>query len=102
MEPHDDDLPSLRRPPPRGFRRWSVVVEPGTARPYDPAEWRDAIVVVERGRLDLVRPDGRRARLTAGAVLFLADLPLRELRCPGPEAAVLVAVARRRVRRSST
>lgn len=92
----DDDhaLPSLRRPLPRGFRRWEVVVGPGAARPYDADEWRGAIVVVEGGVLDLVCREGRRTRLTAGAILFLADLPLRELANPGTDPVVLIAVAR--------
>jgi hypothetical protein len=94
MDDHDDALPWLRRPLPRGFRRWDVVVEPGTARPYDSAEWRGAIVVVEGGEIDLVWREGRRTRLTSGAVGFLADLPLRELRNPGAVPVVLVAVAR--------
>ena len=47
------DLPFLRGPLPAVFRRRTVVVEPGGHRPYDHAEWRDELVVVEHGRLDL-------------------------------------------------
>jgi hypothetical protein len=94
MDDHDEALPSLRRPLPRAFRRWEVVVEPGTARPYDSAEWHGAIVVVEGGEIDLVCRKGRRTRLASGAVGFLADLPLRELRNPGTVPVVLVAVTR--------
>ncbi|HEU4976614.1 MAG TPA: hypothetical protein VFT50_16090 [Baekduia sp.] len=91
----DDALPSLRRPLPPAFRRWEVVVAPGAARPYEAGEWADAIVVVEGGALDLVCLQGRRTRLTAGAIVVLTGLPLRELSNPGATPVVLVAVSRR-------
>jgi len=71
-----------------------VVVLPGYSRAYDAAEWRDALVVVERGRIDLCGPGGGRLGFGAGEVLWLADLTLSRLYNPGPEPAVLVAVAR--------
>ena len=76
------------------FRLRFVAVAPGGTRPYDPAEWRDALVVVERGEIELetVR-DGTR-RYVCGDVLWLSGLPLRALRTRGSEPAVLVAVSR--------
>ncbi|ACZ84014.1 hypothetical protein Aros01_03353 [Streptosporangium roseum] len=55
----------------------------GEARPYDPAEWRDAIVRVEGGQVELETADGARRRFGHGAVLWLAGLPVRVLRNPG-------------------
>jgi hypothetical protein len=71
-----------------------VVVPPGRGRAYDAAEWRDALVLVERGRIELCGTGGGRLSVGAGAALWLAGLPLRELHNPGPEPAVLVAVTR--------
>jgi len=88
------DAADFRGPLPPGFRRRRVTVAPGAARAYDAAEWRDAIVLVETGELDLVGRDGGGPRFGPGAVVALADLPLRALRNRGPEPAVLVAVTR--------
>ena len=88
-------MPSfLERPLPAAFRLHVVAVAPGGTRPYEAAEWRDALVVVERGEIELetVR-DGTR-RYVSGDVLWLTGLPLRALRNRGREPAVLVAVSR--------
>jgi hypothetical protein len=84
-----------RRLPP-AFARHEVTVEPGGERPYDPAEWADALVVVERGEIELECRAGHLARFRRGDILWLTGLPLRVLRNDGPEPAVLVAVSRRR------
>jgi hypothetical protein len=56
-----------------------VAIEPGCRRPYDPAEWRGALVVVERGEIALECPSGARWRFEEGAVMSLAGLPIRAL-----------------------
>jgi hypothetical protein len=76
------------------FERRVVVVGPREARPYEAREWRDALVMVERGEIELEGRAGGRARFGPGAVLALDDLPLRVLRSVGSGAAVLVAVRR--------
>lgn len=81
-----------------GLRRRLIVVAPGRRRPYDRAEWRDAIVVVEDGEIDLEctepgGPVGGSHRFRRGAVLWLDGLPLRALYNPGREPAVLAAVS---------
>lgn len=81
--------------PPAGFRFASVELEPGGTRPYEPGEWADALVVVARGELELECRDGGRRRFGCGEALWLSGLPLRALRNPGCETAVLVAVSRR-------
>jgi hypothetical protein len=71
-----------------------VELPPGGERPYDGAEWAGALVLVDRGELELDCPDGRRPRFAGGAVLWLGGLPVRALRNPGAVPAVLVAVSR--------
>jgi uncharacterized cupin superfamily protein len=75
----------------------TVVVAPGHPRPYDAAEWRGALVLVVRGEIELEAEGGERRRFRRGDVLALAGLPLplRALRNPGRDTAVLVAVSRR-------
>ena len=94
-ESDDDDLPFLRGPLPERFRRLHVLLEPGVPRTYVAAEWRDALVVVEQGRLDLECHLGGVRTFPEGAVLHLDGLALRALRCDGPDPTVLTAVLRR-------
>ncbi len=84
-----DGLPSA------GFRFASVELAPGGTRPYEAGEWADALVVVARGEVELECRDGGRRRFGQGEALWLSGLPLRALRNPGGEPAVLVAVSRR-------
>jgi hypothetical protein len=73
----------------------AVAVAPGCRRAYDEAEWRDAIVVVRRGQIELECLSGTSHRFRRGAVLWLTGLPLRALHNRGREPALLVAVSRR-------
>jgi hypothetical protein len=77
------------------FLRREVTVEPGGARAYDPAEWWDSLVVVERGEIELEGNGGHLARFKRGDILWLTGLPIRTLRNHGAEPAVLMAVSRR-------
>jgi hypothetical protein len=77
------------------FDKRVVTLEPGGRRPYRPAEWCDALVVVEAGEVVLECGDGGRRQFAAGAVLWLAGLGLIALCNDGIEPAVLVAVSRR-------
>jgi quercetin dioxygenase-like cupin family protein len=72
-----------------------VQLPPGAERASHEAEWRDALVVVDRGEIELDCVGGSRRRFGSGAVLWLDGLPLRALRNPGAEPAVIVAVSRR-------
>lgn len=85
-----------RRAPGPGFTCTTVRIEPGRSRLYDPAEWRDALVVVESGEVQLECRRGRRHPFTRGSVLCLDGLKLRALHNPGHQDVLLVAVARRR------
>ncbi|WP_165521869.1 hypothetical protein [Micromonospora zingiberis] len=71
-----------------------VALPPGTALDYDEAEWRDAIVVVEQGQVELEAVGGTRQVVGCGDVLWLAALPLRALHNRGAVTAMLVAVSR--------
>ena len=73
-----------------------VALPPGRARRYREAEWRDALVVIERGHIELECVGGGRRRFVRGDVLWLIGMPLLALHNPGPDAALLAAVSRRR------
>ena len=79
---------------PSGFELQTVTMEVGAARIYNEAEWRDALVVVARGEIELEAVSGDSRRFGRGSVLCLVGLSLRALRSRGTEPAVLVAVAR--------
>jgi len=91
-----DRLSFIDRPLPASFDLRVFAVAPGHERLYDEAEWRGALVVLERGEIELECVAGGRLRCHAGAVLWLVGLPLRALCNPGPETALLAAVSRRR------
>jgi hypothetical protein len=88
-------LSFLDRALPAAFRRRVLGLAPGSERRFLESEWRDALVVVERGVLELECLAGDRRRFGPGDVLCLAGLPLRALRQRGPDPLVLVAVSRR-------
>ena len=91
-----DRLAIAGRRLPAGFDRRTVTIEPGAERPYDPAEWFDALVVVKEGEVELECHVGHLASFKRGDVLWLTGLPLCVLRNPGPDVAVLVAISRLR------
>jgi hypothetical protein len=84
-----------RRFPPE-FEVRQIALVPGQPRPYVEAEWRDALIVVERGEVEVECLIGARWRFVAGEMLCLERLPVRALRSPGPLPALLSAVSRRR------
>ena len=85
----------LGRPLPPAFVRREVILAPGAERAYVAAEWRDALVIVEQGELELVALGGTRRRLGCGAILWLWGLPLRVLRNPGSVNTRIVGISRR-------
>lgn len=72
----------------------AVAIPPGTDHAYAEAEWRDALVLIDQGVLDLECTDGGVWRFTHGAILCLANLPLRSLRNQGSEPLSLTRVRR--------
>jgi hypothetical protein len=65
---------------------------------YDEAEWRDALVIVERGSIDIESHSGRRLRLEAGTLFSLTHLSVKALYNVGEEPLVLIAISRRTAR----
>jgi len=90
-----EDL-SFAEPLPPAFRRTVTVLQPATSRPYNETEWRDALVVVEKGEMEVECLAGGRRAFREGDVLFLSGLSLRAMHNRGAEPAVLVAVSRAR------
>ena len=82
------------------FQVRRIVVAPGAERPYDESEWKDALVVIESGKLELECRSGTRSRFDRGDVLWLIGLPLRVLRNRGAVPTVLVAITRFRTART--
>ena len=76
------------------FRALAVSVPPGGERPYDEAEWGNALVIVERGEIDVEFLSGSGRRFARGETLWLCGLPVRALLNPGREPAVLLALSR--------
>src|SRR4051794_10289831 len=91
----DDDALSFdgRSLSPR-FALLAVTIPPGTRRPYDADEWRDTLVLVETGEIELECTRGGRRRFGSGALLPLGALSLRALYNPGLEPVRLTAVSR--------
>jgi hypothetical protein len=81
---------------PPGFEVRAVTIGPGTECGYDEADWRDALVFVQRGEVELECSSGKTYRLASGDVLWLVGLPVRKLCNHRAQAALLVAVSRRR------
>jgi hypothetical protein len=76
-----------------------ITLAPGTSRPFDEADWADALVVLKCGELELEASSRGRVRLQPGAIFWLAGLPVRCLHNVGRDPAVLVAISRRRPKR---
>jgi len=81
------------------FRRRVVEVAPGEELDIDADRWRDALVVVESGEVELECAAGGSSRFAAGAVLCLLP-PVRFLRNTNSEPARLIAISRRALERS--
>ena len=89
-------LSSVGSAPGAAFALREVRIPPGARRAGDRAEWRGALVVAERGAVEVACAGGARRTFVAGDVLCLSHLALRALRNRGPAPAVLSAVTRRR------
>jgi hypothetical protein len=76
------------------FEARRIVLAPGEERPYEEADWRDAIVAVQRGAVDLVTERGVSASFGRGDILWLSGLPVGALRNRGAGPVVLLAVSR--------
>jgi hypothetical protein len=77
-----------------GFERRLVRIPAGGDHAYDESEWRDELVIVVCGTIELEGLTGGRWPFERGAILWLQDLPLRALHNPGDQAAILMTVSR--------
>jgi hypothetical protein len=77
------------------FERWRVSIPAGISRGTSPDEWHDAVVLVERGTLEVVCRGGASARFGTGSLLALGWLPVDALGSVGPREVRLLAVRRR-------
>ncbi len=71
-----------------------VVLAGCSSQRFDEAQWRDALVVVERGTVEVETMSGLRRAFGVGDILWLTGLNLRALHNPSVEDAVLAAVSR--------
>lgn len=78
-----------------GFLRRTILLEPGECRPYLADEWRDCLVVVEAGDVDLETTGGLRHTCRRGDILWLAGLPIQRLVNRGPAPVLITSVRRR-------
>jgi FAD/FMN-containing dehydrogenase len=85
----------LRAPPDGRFARREVILAPGQERRFKEAEWRDTLVVVSAGSVEIETQCGVRRTFIRGDVVFLTGLSVRVLRNPGQMSAVLDTVRRR-------
>jgi hypothetical protein len=79
----------------RVFETRSVVLAAGHMQDFDEEQWRSAVVIVERGRIELLCHAGGRRVFDEGDLLWFEGLSLRALHNPGPGPVVLVAYRRR-------
>jgi hypothetical protein len=73
-----------------------LTIAADTEVAVEAADWRDAIVVVERGPLEVECVDGIRSTFMTGAVLCLDGLRMRALSNRGPVPVQLFALSRAR------
>jgi hypothetical protein len=71
-----------------------VVIPPGCTHPFDPGHWRGALIVVERGTIELELDSGRRFPCAQGYIGTLSGLSLRALHNTGERTAVITGVSR--------
>lgn len=84
----------IPRPVPPAFAVRTVALAPGQAMAYVEDDWRDAIVVVERGEVEIECRAGGARRFASGSLLWLTGLQLKSLHNRGDEDLLLSAIAR--------
>lgn len=84
----------FRTPLPVGFVRHVYRAAPGRDVALDPAPPRDAIVVVERGELEIRCTEGGCRRFGRGSMIPIGHVSVAQLRSVGSRPVVLVAIAR--------
>ena len=62
---------------------------------YEPSEWRDTIVFVLAGEVEIECAEGERRCFKRGATLVFSPLPIRMIRNPATQLTRLLAINRR-------
>jgi hypothetical protein len=88
-------LSFLGHPVPPSFDVRMVTIPAGSSLAFDERAWRDAIVVLEAGELEVECVRGGTRSFEVGAMMCLVGLQLKTLHSTGAEAVVLTAVSRR-------
>lgn len=70
------------------------VLNPGQPLAFDPDRWRDALVLVQSGVLQMRCRSGQATSFDAGCVVHFANLDLDSLSAGGEEPTHLLAVCR--------
>ena len=71
------------------------ILYAGTETAYHPDDWKDSIVEIESGAVEIKTRDGATLEFRSGDVFWLAGLPVRALHNRGDIPAVLVTATRR-------
>ena len=91
----ETDRPAfLGRRIPDGFGVRRITVPPGTERRTVADEWHDAIVILERGAIEVVEPSGGRRTFTPGDMLCLQWVACERIVNVGSVDAELIAIHR--------
>ena len=85
----------LGRRVPDAFGVRHITIPPGAERPSADDEWHGAIVILERGAIDVVDPRGDRRRFAPGDMLCLEWVDCERIVNVGEIAAELLAIDRR-------
>jgi quercetin dioxygenase-like cupin family protein len=93
-EPGELDVDRLLRTAKGCFGTRVVELDPNCVLLYDAACWRDALVVVADGEVEVECAAGERERFSRGAILCFAPLSVRWLRNTGEAPTRLVAIWR--------
>jgi hypothetical protein len=92
----DERLELLARSLPPGFEIRLLMLEPGSDLACDATTWRDALVEVECGQVELHFRHGGRVCVQAGDVLWLSGLGVLRMSNPGRSPAALTGLSRTR------
>lgn len=82
-------------PVPRSFERHTVTIGAGDELAYIDHDWRDTLIVVSSGEVEVVCAAGGRRRFSSGDMLWFDGLDVRTLRNVGGDQLVIAGVRRR-------
>ncbi len=91
----DRDVAALLRPClPVGFAREVTVLSRGKRCSLRSAKWRDALVIIVRGRVVITTTGGDHTQFEEGAIMTVDGLHTGEITNVGDTSAVIVSVSR--------